>query len=1453
MKTIFSRRLFWNWFQRDSRYRRALAAVVAFSFTRNVVANPTGMTVQRGAASQQANGSSLTVNAGNNAVLNWQSFNIGNGEATIFNQPSASSVVWNRINGQSPSQIYGSLQANGVVVLLNSSGFYFGPNSQVSAAGLVVSTADCLPPQNSGGSWTFNGPPPLISIVNYGQIQIGNGGNCFFIADQVENHGRIEAPGGNVGFAAGQTVTLCERPDGRGMSMQVTLPQGSVDNHGNVIADGGTIALNARVVNQNGLLQANSVREQNGVIELTASDTLNLGADSKILAQGDDSAAGSAGGIVTLKSENAFSDAAGSSIVTAGGANGGNGGNIEVSAPSIQSLNSAMDARAQAGFSGGEFLLDPVNILLGTSGSGVPDNSGGVAYNSGTGTVNINVNTAFANKNFSNIKLQATGNITLGANTAWDLSGSTGQAAGQLALQAGGDIIFNSGSKITDANYWSVSLQAGYNFVNNVVSYGLGNIYLNGGNNLTLNGAIQLAQGNVKLLAGNSIQVGSGYVITTGGGSIDAQALKGNINTGSDAQGYHFNTHVGSLGQAYDLSDGLGGISTAAGGDVTLIAGGNVSSVLPTLNGYYYNGTFTAPNNGNEYATAGSGAYGTQAGNVTVVAGGNVTGSYLVANGTGNIHAGVKMDANGNTLTDAAGNYVLGAIGSAGTDALNPNLALNLIKGGWNVSAAQNILLQEVRNPNGLFDTTAGSAFNHYFNYAPDAYVNLTAGNMVQLGANYNSLPRVDQLVIPFLYAPILNVSAGAGGVVLHGDSKVRQLILFPSPEGGLTINTADGGGLTGQIKPINGTPQIFNLIVSDSGLSQYTSSSADNFGLNDHAPTPVHLNSPTSIALNIDGDMNSVYLGAPEAAQITVGGNMNNCRFQGMNLHPTDATRITVQGDINNRSAFTSVNLTALSQQAGWQAPELSYLAQALSSDPTALTLSTSFYYDPATKVLTYQNIPGKSLANVLQLLQNLPVQVYQNGVPQWTDALQTVPLTTTVSVIDSATAQALLNQYNALGGPLPSVSFGYFNGYRIGGGGQFDITARNMDLGSTVGIQSAGVALYKIRGNYPLANYFNTGADINVSLTGDLDMLSASIASLNGGNISINAGGTVNAGSSQFTVNSAFARGIYSTSLGDVSVIAGGDVNVNGSRIAGYDGGNVTVDSLNGDVNAGTGGSGFVVLSAYYVDPVTHQVYYNAPTIPGSGILATTFPARNSTYPAPAYSVGNILVEAPNGNVNASAGGIVQLPLNGLKNPNALVDVLAGYELRDSQGNPVSASDMASGTATSVSAGQNIDASGSGVIGNNVNLEASGSITGVIFSRGNINLSAQQNANVTALAQGTVAANAGGTLSGTIIGVGGVSASGGAVDATVLSQNASVNGGSTGDTFAQGTAANATSSAMSADSSGNKPVQTTATEEEDLLKKKKGISLAQKVSRVTVILPPKNLSEVTDKQPKI
>ena len=100
-------------------------------WTCHALANPTGMTVASGTATSSQNGPQLTITASQNAFLNWQTFNIAAGETTIFQQPSAQSVVWNRVNDPNPSQIFGSLQANGIVVLMNSSGFYFGPNSYV--------------------------------------------------------------------------------------------------------------------------------------------------------------------------------------------------------------------------------------------------------------------------------------------------------------------------------------------------------------------------------------------------------------------------------------------------------------------------------------------------------------------------------------------------------------------------------------------------------------------------------------------------------------------------------------------------------------------------------------------------------------------------------------------------------------------------------------------------------------------------------------------------------------------------------------------------------------------------------------------------------------------------------------------------------------------------------------------------------------------------------------------------------------------------------------------------------------------------------------------------------------------------------------------------------------------------------------------------------------------------
>ena len=1395
--------------------RRVLAGAMIFAFTFRALANPTGLTVVSGTATAQASGSQLNITAGNNAFLNWQSFNIGAGESTIFNQPNAGSIVWNRINNQNPSQIYGNLQANGVVVLLNSSGFYFGPNSFVSAAGLVVSTANCMPPQNAGGVWEFNGPPPLASIVNYGSIKVGNGGSAYLIADQVENHGTIEAPGGSIGLAAGQTVTLSERPDGRGMSMNVVLPQGSVNNYGNLVADGGVIALNAKVVNQNGLVQANSVRNVGGVVELIAADSINLGASSQISAQGDDSLAGSAGGQVTIKAGNTFDDVSGSILSVAGGVNGGNGGQIEISAPTIGAIHSRMNGSARSGSTGGSLLLDPDYIILDSSGGDVAG-SGTVAVGDNAGsTLDLNVFSAFYG--FSTIALQAKYDITVGGDAYWSLFDTTGNSSGQLKLEAGNNIILQDGAAILGSydnvgspTTWSVWLRAGVDFNTGLIKSGTGSILLNG------SAQIQTFGGDITLEAGQDITVGLGSITTFGGGSIMATAKAGSINTGTSPNGYDFNYPFTRSDVLYAPSYSLGGISTAAGGNVILNAGLDVISFLPV--------------NGNLGGDAGSGAFGvnvdpTIKDTVSITAGRNVTGHFVVANGTGIIQAG----------------------NNAGT-AIAP-LALSLIAGSWAVNANQDIILQEVRNPNGIFNSQFNSRISaygfHQFDYAADASVSLTAGNSVQLLGN--NLPRNSgsfEQAIPEIFAPTLDITAGLGGVILG-----QNIILFPSATGVGELNIQTTGPLESlavqqylalptSLQAVTPYPSATaSIIMSDSASSQYRAAGA--FGLLDHATQPLYLGHETTANVSVGGDMNNILLSFPEAAQVTVGGNMNRSTVIAQNLKSTDVTQINVSGSILNREEFTTIPLAT--------APDLALLLQAY-GDETALF--SRLHYDSVNHTLTVQ---GRLSSQDAAVLAHLPIQLLdQYGVPQF-DTLGN-PILYYKSVLDSTTLGQLVAASADVPGSLDPLS-----GFIIGGGGTFNLTAQSLNLGTTAGIRSVGPDYNSFLAS---AAHLTRGADINVTLTGNLNMFSTAIASFNGGDINIKVGfdaagnlvnpnATVNVGSSTFTGSSDVARGIFTSAKSDVTVIAGGSIDVNGSRIAAYDGGNVTVESLTGNVNAGSGGSGSVAVEEIYVDPITYQIYKYSPTIPGSGILATTFPTRGTlNLPAPTWGVGNILVEAPNGNINASAGGVVQLPLNGNNYPDALVDIFAGYEIRDSGGQAVTAANLSSGTPVEVSPGCNIDASGSGVIGSTIKLEATGNIIGLVFARNNIDLNAQQNVSVTALAQGSVNVNSGGTISGTIIGVGGVSASGSSIDASLLSQNVSASGDTSGakEGFAQGGAANATANAASASDDATKfAKKSDDTGEDDSAKKKKGIGLVQKVSRVTVILPPKKLSEKT------
>src|SRR5215468_3644305 len=264
---------------------------------------PAGGTVVGGTATIQGQGGpSVIVNQSSNAaIINWNTFNIGVNESVRFNQPSSSSVVLNRVTGGlGPSEILGTLTANGRVFVINRDGILFGPSAVVNTAGFLATTHDIRNRDFMAGRYNFNIPGrPDASIVNQGNITATSGGFAALVAPGVRNTGTITATLGTVGLAAGNSFTLDLYGDklitlavGDSVASQVrdvgtgqTL-HSLVENTGRLSANGGRVELTAAqartvvdsVINNTGVIEANRIGKHGGTIVLSAATAGTKGA-----------------------------------------------------------------------------------------------------------------------------------------------------------------------------------------------------------------------------------------------------------------------------------------------------------------------------------------------------------------------------------------------------------------------------------------------------------------------------------------------------------------------------------------------------------------------------------------------------------------------------------------------------------------------------------------------------------------------------------------------------------------------------------------------------------------------------------------------------------------------------------------------------------------------------------------------------------------------------------------------------------------------------------------------------------------------------------------------------------------------------------------------------------------------------------------------------------------------
>ncbi|MBB5048425.1 filamentous hemagglutinin family protein [Rhodopseudomonas rhenobacensis] len=448
------------------------------------------------------------------AVINWQSFSVGQGSAVAIQQPNAASALLNRVTGATPSTIAGSITANGQVYLVNPNGIAITRSGTVdTGGGFVASTLGISDADFQSGKRGFTGNGASAAVSNAGAIRVGRGGFAALLGGTVSNAGSIDVPLGKVGLGSGESATLDFSGDG---FLQVAVPTTAggkaalIRSSGSIKADGGSVIISAatareaarNAVNISGLVQARSIGGHNGAIVIgggaggrvkisgrldASSHRHNGGAivvtgkDIKLKGASVDASGRTGGGSINIgggrqgqgalqRAETVSIDAG--SAINANAGTTGNGGNVTVWSDRLTSFAGTISAKggAQSGHGGeaevsGKAVLDytgftDLSAAQGAFGTLLLD-----PYNVTISTGSNNTGGGFIGSVDDSIINAATLQTALGAAHVAVTTGSGGAQAGHitvasplswsagttLTLTAAGGIVINAPISITGA------------------------------------------------------------------------------------------------------------------------------------------------------------------------------------------------------------------------------------------------------------------------------------------------------------------------------------------------------------------------------------------------------------------------------------------------------------------------------------------------------------------------------------------------------------------------------------------------------------------------------------------------------------------------------------------------------------------------------------------------------------------------------------------------------------------------------------------------------------------------------------------------------------------------------------------------------------------------------------------------------------------------------------------
>ena len=658
------------------------------------------------------------------------------------------------------------------------------------------------------------------------------------------------------------------------------------------------------------------------------------------------------------------------------------------------------------------------------------------------------------------------------------------------------------------------------------------------------------------------------------------------------------------------------------GGSISLDVGGSIQA-LPSTNDAWdamYWGNWSASFEGSYGQDVAQGIVAMSGGDISIKAGNDVfAGIGIFGEGDLDVYSG--SDISGRFLVKD-GTASLYAAGNFGKSENLDSPQIELFDAQLYLTAGGSIKIGAIVNPTlASDDFTSDSSWN--LSYTVGTAVSLNALSLdVELTGDtpfYGIInQKLKQKILP------ANLSISAGRDIFFRDS----FVMAPSADGQLVLEA--GRDINGEYLSSGGQTKRAGLYMSDLspadvlGKKTLTTSRVEAL-LNSltqyqHGTGVLHKNDDNMISIKAKGDIRNIALYLPKAAEISAGKDIRDIYYNGQNTDSSDISII-------------------------WAGDDISF-----SSDISGQYLYTGIV----------QGGPGTLMVN----------------------AGAGIDLGTTdgIQLVGNQYNPYLKNDYNDLvviTGMEPDVSLDdlktFFGEIREAGASYSSMLAQG-------NISEAEEIVEKLR-----VESINPLLEGSLTGKGNIDMVESQINVTGGpGGVYLLATGEINVGKTTFTesgnVNS--DSGIYTTAGGSVNIFSLGDLNVNESRVMTFAGGDITVWSDQGNINAGRGSKTSVNATeseaVFDEGTGTWSIVFEAPAV-GSGIRTLTFDPDGIEGPKEEPLAGDIFLFAPEGEIDAGEAGI-----SGTNVTLGATEILNAQNITFSQGSvgvPVAAASISMG----------------------------------------------------------------------------------------------------------------------------------------------------------------------------